>query len=103
MAERKTKEELNAICKKYNVPFMWSWSRYNTYKTDHYSYFLKYVKNIKEDRRDSIYAVSGGYCHDIIEKYYNGTITQYCSKQCDYDFCNYFDNCIYLYRMGKNS
>ena len=55
---------------------MWSWSRYNTYKTDHYSYFLKYVKNIKEDRRDSIYAVSGGYCHDIIEKYYNGTITQ---------------------------
>ena len=76
MAERKTKEELNAICKKYNVPFMWSWSRYNTYKTDHYSYFLKYIKNIKEDRRDSIYAVSGGYCHDIIEKYYNGTITQ---------------------------
>lgn len=76
MAERKTKEELNAICKKYNVPFMWSWSRYNAYKTDHYSYFLKYIKNIKEDRRDSIYCVSGGYCHDIIEKYYNGTITQ---------------------------
>ena len=76
MAERKTKEELNAICKKYNVPFMWSWSRYNTYKTDHYSYFLKYVKNIKEDRRDSIYAVSGGYCHDILEKYYNGEIQQ---------------------------
>ena len=76
MAERKTKEELNAICKKYNVPFMWSWSRYNAYKTDHYSYFLKYIKNIKEDRRDSIYCVSGGYCHDIIEKYYNGAITQ---------------------------
>lgn len=76
MAERKTKEELNAICKKYNTDILWSWSRYNTYKTDHYSYFLKYVNNIKEDRRDSIYAVSGGYCHDIIEKYYNGTITQ---------------------------
>ena len=76
MAERKTKEELNAICKKYNTDILWSWSRYNTYKTDHYSYFLKYVKNIKEDRRDSIYCVSGGYCHDIIEKYYNGTISQ---------------------------
>ena len=76
MAERKNKEELNAICKKYNTDILWSWSRYNTYKTDHYSYFLKYVNNIKEDRRDSIYAVSGGYCHDIIEKYYNGTITQ---------------------------
>lgn len=76
MAERKTKEELNAICKKYNTDILWSWSRYNSYKTDHYSYFLKYVKNIKEDRRDSIYCVSGGYCHDIIEKYYNGTISQ---------------------------
>lgn len=76
MAERKTKEELNAICKKYNVPFMWSWSRYDAYKSDHYSYFLKYIKNIKEDRRDSIYCVSGGYCHDIIERYYNGAITQ---------------------------
>lgn len=76
MAERKTKEELNAICKKYNINILWSWSRYNAYKTDHYSYYLKYIKNIKEDRRDSIYCVSGGYCHDIIEKYYNGTITQ---------------------------
>lgn len=76
MAERKTKEELNEICKKYNIPFMWSWSRYNAYKTDCYSYFLKYIKGVKEDRRDSIYAVSGGYCHDIIEKYYNGSINQ---------------------------
>ena len=76
MAERKTKAELNSICKKYKVPFMWSWSRYNLYKIDHYSYFLKYIKNVKEDRRDSIYAVSGGYCHDIIEKYYNGSIHQ---------------------------
>lgn len=77
MAERKTQAELNVICKKNNVPFLWSWSRYNSYKTDSYSYFLKYVKGIKEDRRDSIYTVSGGYCHDIIEKYYNGTIQQF--------------------------
>lgn len=76
MAERKTEAELNAICKKLHIDTLWSWSRYNTYKTDHYSYFLKYVKNEKEDRRDSIYAVSGGYCHDILEKYYDGTIEQ---------------------------
>lgn len=73
---RKTSDELKAIMKKNNVSQLWSWSRYNTYKTDHYSYFLKYVKNEKEDRRDSIYAVSGGYCHDILEKYYDGTIEQ---------------------------
>lgn len=76
MAERKTKSELNAMCKKLHVDTLWSWSRYNLYKIDHYSYFLKYIKNVKEDRRDSIYAVSGGYCHDIIEKYYNGSICQ---------------------------
>lgn len=76
MAERKTSEELKKICDKYKVDTLWSWSRYNTYKTDSYSYYLKYVKNIKEDRKDSIYSVSGGYCHDILEKYYNGTINQ---------------------------
>lgn len=76
MGKRKTKAELNEICKKFNVNFMWSWSRYNSYKTDRYSYFLKYIKNISEDRRDSIYCVSGGYCHDIIENYYNDSILQ---------------------------
>lgn len=76
MGRRKTEKEINEICKKLHIDILWSWSRYNTYKTDHYSFFLKYIKNIKEDRRDSIYCVSGGYCHDIIERYYNGTITQ---------------------------
>lgn len=76
MAERKTNAELNQICKKLMVDKLWSWSRYNSYKTDPYSYFLKYVKGVNEDRRDSIYCVSGGYCHDILEKYYNGDIQQ---------------------------
>ena len=76
MAERKTSTELNQICKKLMVDKLWSWSRYNSYKTDPYSYFLKYVKGVNEDRRDSIYCVSGGYCHDILEKYYNGDIQQ---------------------------
>lgn len=76
MAERKTSEELTEICKQYHVDTLWSWSRYNAYKNDMYSYFLKYIKHIKEDKRDSIYAVSGGYCHDIIEKYYSGNISQ---------------------------
>lgn len=76
MGERKSKEELEKLCKKYKVPFMWSWSRYNQYKTDKYSYLLKYILHEPEDRKDSIYAVSGGYCHDIIEQYYNGLLTQ---------------------------
>lgn len=73
---RKTLEELNEIKKQYNVDTLWSWSRYNTYKSDHYAYFLKYIQHIPEDRQNSIYAVSGGYAHDILEKYYNGSIKQ---------------------------
>lgn len=76
MSERKSSKELNEICKQKNVKTLWSWSRYNLYKNDTYSYYLKYIKLVAEDRRDSIYTVSGGYCHDIIEKYYNGTINQ---------------------------
>ena len=73
---RKTPKEINEICKKFHTNILWSWSRYNIFKTDPYSYFLKYIKCEKEDRRDSIYCVSGGYCHDILEKYYNGEIQQ---------------------------
>lgn len=76
ISERKTLSEINEICQQYNVPFLWSWSRLNTYKTDKYIYFLKYIQHIKEDRNDSIYTYSGSYCHDIIEQYYNGTIKQ---------------------------
>lgn len=70
---RKTREQLENLKKKYKVDILWSWSRYNTYKTDPYGYFLKYIKHEKETRT-SIYCVSGGNCHDIIEKFYNKEI-----------------------------
>lgn len=73
---RKTNEELQEIKEKYGVDTLWSWSRYNTYKSDPYAYLLKYIQGVKEDRTDSIYAVSGGTAHDILERYYNGTIEQ---------------------------
>lgn len=71
---RKTKEELNQICKQLNVKTLDSWSKYHCYKQDHWETFLKYVLHEKEDRNNGIYAVSGGYCHDIIEKLYSGQI-----------------------------
>lgn len=71
---RKTKEELNKICKQLNVKTLDSWSKYHCYKQDHWEAFLKYVLHEKEDRTNGIYAVSGGYCHDIIEKFYKGEI-----------------------------
>lgn len=71
---RKTKEELNEICQKLNVDRLDSWSKYHCYKQDKWEAFLKYVLHEKEDRTNGIYAVSGGYCHDIIEKFYEGKI-----------------------------
>ena len=71
---RKTSDELTKICNEFGVDKLWSWSRLNTYLTDKYEYFLKYVLKVKEDRTNGIYAVSGGYCHSILERYYGGEI-----------------------------
>ena len=71
---RKTREELNEICSQLKVKTLDSWSKYHCYKQDHWEAFLKYVLHEKEDRTNGIYAVSGGYCHDIIEKLYKGEV-----------------------------
>lgn len=71
---RRKKEELDAICKKYGVDRLWSWSRYNTYINSQYEYLLKYILHKPEDRTDCIYAVSGGMAHDIMEKFYTSQI-----------------------------
>jgi len=71
---RKTNEELEQIKKEFNTNRLWSWSRVNTYVTDPYEYLLKYILKTPEDRNDSIYAVSGGYAHSIIENFYKGKL-----------------------------
>lgn len=71
---RKTSEELTKICKKLGVDTLWSWSRYHCYKQDRWEYYLKYILHEKEDRTNSIYCVSGGNVHDIIEQLYTGKI-----------------------------
>ena len=65
---------MNVLCSQLNVKTLDSWSKYHCYKQDHWEAFLKYVLHEKEDRTNGIYAVSGGYCHDIIEKLYKGEI-----------------------------
>lgn len=61
--------------KKYGVDRIWSWSRFNTYHTSPYEYYLKYIKHAPEDRQDCIYVVTGGMAHDIMEKLYTNQIT----------------------------
>lgn len=72
---RKTKQEIQELCKRYGVDRLFSWSRFNCYRNSPYEYFLRYVKREKEDREDSIYGTSGGFAHDILEKFYKKEIT----------------------------
>lgn len=75
MSERKTKEQLEQLKKKYNVNEIFSWSRYNSYKNDPYGYMLRYIKKIPPVRKDVRWGSSGGACHNIIEKFYSKEIT----------------------------
>lgn len=71
---RKTSEELTELCNVFGVDILWSWSRYHCYKQDAWEYFLKYILHKEEDRTNSIYCVSGGNVHDIIESLYTDQI-----------------------------
>ena len=51
---RKTSEELNELCKKYNTDRLWSWSRFNTYHNSKYEYFLKYIKHIIDNLKNTM-------------------------------------------------
>jgi RecB family exonuclease len=68
------KTSLEDLKKKYNVSRIWSFSRVNCYINCSYSYYLKYIRNIKE-LDTNIYSILGGQFHDILEKFYKGIIT----------------------------
>lgn len=71
---RLTLQELEKIKKDNNVSRLWSWSRIHSFNISPYEYYLKYIKKVKEDRPNCIYAPMGGIAHDIIEKFYLGQI-----------------------------
>ena len=71
---RKTYEELKRIMEQENCSRIWSWSKFNCFKTSPFEYYLKYIKHAEEDRQDCIYTSTGSLAHDIIEKFYTGKI-----------------------------
>lgn len=68
-------EELNKMCGALGVDRMNSWSRVNCIHNSLYEYYLKYILHKKEDRSDSIYVVTGGLSHEILEKFYGKEIS----------------------------
>lgn len=71
---RMSREQLNKIKKQYGVDALWSFSRYNSWKTDKYSYMLNYIKHIPSNVKESIYGKQGGGCHEIIQDFMEGKI-----------------------------
>jgi hypothetical protein len=69
MSERLSYQELEKIKKELNVFDIYSFSKVNSFKTDPYGYFLKYILKIPEDRQDSIYSVVGNIVHDLTEEF----------------------------------
>ena len=71
---RLSREQINKIKKQYGVDTLYSFSRYNAYLTDRYSYYLNYVKHVPPRESDSIYSRSGSMIHEILQDYLEGKI-----------------------------
>lgn len=91
---RKTNAELQAIKEHYGVNELWSFSKVNKFVTSPYEYYLKYILHIKEDKRDGIYATSGGTIHDILERFY--------SKEIEYeDMIKAYEGALFLFDQAE--
>ena len=72
---RCTAEQLEKIKNENGVDVLWSWSRVSSWHTSKYEWFLHYFQGVKGDRLDCIYGKEGNHSHDILEKFYNGSIS----------------------------
>lgn len=72
---RLTSKELNEVKKKFGVNDLWSFSKFDTYRTSQYEWMLKYIKHLPENNElASAYSSLGSDVHDIIEKLYDETL-----------------------------
>lgn len=68
-------EELNKIKLKYGVDQLWSFSKYNCYRTSMYEYLLKYIlKRPENTEKISAYAPMGSICHSLHESFYQNEL-----------------------------
>ena len=68
-------EELNKIKEKFGVDQLWSFSKFDSYRTSKYEWMLKYIKHLPENNeKQSAYASLGGAVHDVLESLYDGKV-----------------------------
>lgn len=67
-------EEIDKLRESLGTDRLYSWSRINCVHNSLYEYYLKYILHKPEDRDDSIYKVTGGIAHTILEDFYGKKI-----------------------------
>ena len=72
---RLTYEELENVKKKFGVDQLWSFSKFDSYRTSKYEWMLKYIKHLPENNeKQSAYASLGSAVHDVLEGLYDGSV-----------------------------
>ena len=71
---RLSKKQMDKLKEQYGVDTIYSFSRYNLYVSDPYSYFLQYLKHVPQRESESIYSKQGTGIHEIIQDFYEGKI-----------------------------
>lgn len=66
---RLSKDELTKKINEAGCKYSLSWSKLNTFVSDPYSFYLKYLKNVPEERKNA-YAFLGDIVHNGLEKFY---------------------------------
>ena len=72
---RLSREELKQKIKENGCDNSLSWSKLNTFVEDPYSFYLKYLKGIKEEKKNA-YAFLGDIVHKGLEQFYANEVTR---------------------------
>ena len=71
---RLSKKQMDKIKQEHGVNTLYSFSRYNLFIQDPFSYFLQYIKHIPQRVSESIYSKSGTLIHETLQDYLEGKI-----------------------------
>ena len=71
---RLSRKQMDKLKEQHGVDTIYSFSRYNAYVSDPYSYFLQYIKHIPQRVSESIYSKSGTLIHETLQDYLEGKI-----------------------------
>lgn len=71
---RLSKKQMDRLKEQHGVDTIYSFSRYNLYVSDPFSYFLQYIKHIPQRVSESIYSKSGTLIHETLQDYLEGKI-----------------------------